>query len=139
MAEPVPPVRDTSVQGPSCSRRNMIIQDIEPMDLQDDVIVDREVRIPISEEPEIMAGEKGAGQERDSSRSNIGSSETVPYIVNDGFVKHIRQRGRYIREHFATLLHALRINEMLTVKAIKMFKDFTVELFDRETKGVHSS
>uniref|UniRef100_A0A915PUK4 Uncharacterized protein n=1 Tax=Setaria digitata TaxID=48799 RepID=A0A915PUK4_9BILA len=75
--------------------------------------------------------------------SYVSSSVTVPYFdrtLNDeiSLLEHVQTRGRYIREHFATLLHALRISELLTVKAIKMFRNYTADLFERENRSASS-
>lgn len=91
------------------------------------------VRAPITEKSMSKEAENGVG----SDGNHVASLIKVPYIgsaQNDevGLSEHVQTRGRYIREHFATLLHALRISELLTVKAIKMFKDYTADLFNQE-------
>lgn len=83
----------------------------------------------------LKSGHAQHGNESDGSCVN----SLVPYIdpiQSDeiSLSEHVQTRGRYIREHFATLLHALRISELLTVKAIKMFKDYTADLFDQENR-----
>ncbi|VDN89880.1 unnamed protein product [Brugia pahangi] len=98
----------------------------------------------ISEDPGIVTGKlkNEESQHRNGSDgSHVGSSVTVPYLdptQNDeiSLLEHVQTRGRYIREHFATLLHALRISEVLTVKAIKMFRDYTADLFDQENRAL---
>lgn len=113
------------------------------MDVENGSAMVSEVTAVISRDPEVVIenskggeGQHGSG----SDESHVGSSVTVPYldpIQNDeiSLLEHVQTRGRYIREHFATLLHALRISELLTVKAIKMFRDYTADLFDRENRG----
>uniref|UniRef100_A0A8R1XZ25 Uncharacterized protein n=1 Tax=Onchocerca volvulus TaxID=6282 RepID=A0A8R1XZ25_ONCVO len=98
----------------------------------------------ISDDPETIAENlnREAPRGNGSDGSYVGSSVTVPCLEstqNDeiNLLEHVQTRGRYIREHFATLLHALRISELLTVKAIKMFRDYTADLFDRENRDAN--
>ncbi|VDO34886.1 unnamed protein product [Brugia timori] len=116
------------------------------MNIENRSAMSNDVTAIISEDSGIVTGKlkNEESQHRNGSDgSHVGSSVTVPYLDptqnDDSLLEHVQTRGRYIREHFATLLHALRISEVLTVKAIKMFRDYTADLFDRENRGASSS
>lgn len=100
-----------------------------------------EVRAVISTDPEVSENLRchkiWLGNE--SNGTHVGSSGSAPYIDgnDESLFEHVQKRGRYIREHFATLLHALRINELLAVKAIRMFMDYTADLFDQESRDAN--
>ncbi|VBB29454.1 unnamed protein product [Acanthocheilonema viteae] len=128
---------ETSIRNVPCTDC-VVLKKNTSVDIENKGATVSEVTAVISEDPEVvienlMSGEAQRGNGSDGS--HVDSLVTVPYIdltQNDeiSLSEHVQTRGRYIREHFATLLHALRMSELLTVKAIKMFKDYTADLFD---------
>uniref|UniRef100_A0A0R3S021 SANT domain-containing protein n=1 Tax=Elaeophora elaphi TaxID=1147741 RepID=A0A0R3S021_9BILA len=120
-----------------------VLEKSKPVDIKNGSAMISEVMAVISENPEVVTGSVRSNEahyENRSGENHVGSLVTVPYrnaIQNDevSLSEYVQKRGRYIREHFATLLHALRMGELLTVKAIKMFRDYTADLFDQENKG----
>ncbi|VDN07758.1 unnamed protein product [Thelazia callipaeda] len=95
----------------------------------------------VSEELETLDGNYAISLENENNGGHLDSSFTAPLINSIskqeiGLLEHIQVRGQHIREHFSTLLHALRSSDILTAKAIRLFRDSTVELFDRENESV---
>ncbi|EJW85698.1 hypothetical protein WUBG_03393 [Wuchereria bancrofti] len=137
---------ETSIRNQSCTDCGLLKKNTT-MNMGNGSGVISEVTAIISEDPEVVTEKLKNGESQHgngSDGSHVDSSVTVPYLdptQNDeiSLLEHVQTRGRYIREHFATLLHALRISELLTVKAIKMFRDYTADLFDRENRGASSS
>ncbi|CAG9534167.1 unnamed protein product [Cercopithifilaria johnstoni] len=131
-----------SVRNQSCTDC-VVLKKNTPVDIRNGSAMVSEVTAIISGDPEVVIENLKSGEAQHgngSDESHVGSSVTVPYIdpiQNDeiSLSEHVQTRGRYIREHFATLLHALRISELLTLKAIKMFRDYTADLFDQENRG----